>query len=68
MCRHDEAGSSHPTFADDESFGQFKKDFKDMQATMLKLIEDKTIDREQLLEMQGRLGRMEQAFMEGSSA
>ncbi|KAK9130377.1 hypothetical protein Sjap_010864 [Stephania japonica] len=68
MRRHDEAGSSRPMFVDDESFGQFKKDSKEMQATILKLIEDKTVDHEQLFEMQGRLGRMEQAFMERSSA
>ncbi|KAK9123866.1 hypothetical protein Sjap_013468 [Stephania japonica] len=68
MRRHDEAGSSRPIFADDEPFDQFKKEFKEMQAMILKMVNDTSVNRDQLLEMQGRLHRMEQGFMERSAA
>ncbi|KAK9146535.1 hypothetical protein Sjap_006438 [Stephania japonica] len=64
----DEAGSSRPIFTDDESFDQFKKEFKEIQAILLKLVDDTSVDRGQLLEMQKRLRRMEQGFMERSAA
>ncbi|KAK9097143.1 hypothetical protein Sjap_022640 [Stephania japonica] len=59
MRRPDEVGSSRPIFTDDESFDKFKKEFKEMQAILLKLVDDTCIDRGQLLEMQRRLCRME---------
>ncbi|KAK9096589.1 hypothetical protein Sjap_022086 [Stephania japonica] len=68
MRRHDEAGSSRPIFADDEPFDQFKKEFKEMQTMILKMVNDTSVNRDQLLEMQGRLHRMEEGFMERSAA
>ncbi|KAK9130683.1 hypothetical protein Sjap_011170 [Stephania japonica] len=42
--------------------------FKEMQAMILKMVNDTSVNHEQLLEMQGRLHRMEQGFMERSAA
>ncbi|KAK9102904.1 hypothetical protein Sjap_020158 [Stephania japonica] len=39
-----------------------------MQAMILKMLNDTSVNRDQLLEMQGRLQRMEQGFMERSAA
>ncbi|KAK9103957.1 hypothetical protein Sjap_021211 [Stephania japonica] len=66
MRRHDEAGSSRPILKDDEPFDQFNKEFEEMQAMILKMLNDTSLNRDQLLEMQGRLQRMEQGFMERS--
>ncbi|KAK9085705.1 hypothetical protein Sjap_026116 [Stephania japonica] len=68
MRRHDEAGSSRPILKDDESFDQYNKEFKEMQAIILKMLNDSSVNHDQLLEMQGRLQRMEQGFMERSAA
>ncbi|KAK9086119.1 hypothetical protein Sjap_026530 [Stephania japonica] len=68
MRRHDEAGSSRPILKDDEPFEQFNKEFEEMQAMILKMINDTSVNRDQLLEMQGRLQRMKQGFMERSAA
>ncbi|KAK9110172.1 hypothetical protein Sjap_018232 [Stephania japonica] len=68
MRRPDEVGPSCPIFADDEPFDQFEKEFKEMQAILLKLVDDTSVDRGQLLEMQRRLRRMEHGFMERSAA
>ncbi|KAK9162543.1 hypothetical protein Syun_003445 [Stephania yunnanensis] len=37
---------------------------KEMQRSLLKVIQDKTLDRDQLREMYEQLGRMEQALMD----
>ncbi|KAK9144756.1 hypothetical protein Sjap_004659 [Stephania japonica] len=62
MRRHDEAGSSRPILKDDEPFEQFNKEFEEMQAMILKMLNDTSVNRDQLLEMQGRLQRMKQGF------
>ncbi|KAK9115230.1 hypothetical protein Syun_022027 [Stephania yunnanensis] len=43
---------------------QLRMDIKEMQRSLLRVINVKTLDRDQLQEMQGRLGRMEQALMD----
>ncbi|KAK9111521.1 hypothetical protein Scep_019040 [Stephania cephalantha] len=62
--RHAGAGSSWPMSARDEPIKQLRGDIKPMQRSFLRVINDKTLDRDQLHEMQGRLGRMEQALMD----
>ncbi|KAK9155726.1 hypothetical protein Sjap_003206 [Stephania japonica] len=49
MRRHDEAGSSRPIFADDEPFDQFKKEFKEMQTMILKMVNDTSVNRDNCL-------------------
>ncbi|KAK9148833.1 hypothetical protein Scep_007590 [Stephania cephalantha] len=52
--RHAGAGSSRPMSANDEPIEQLKGDIKEMQIYLLRVINNKTLDREQLYEMQGR--------------
>ncbi|KAK9134700.1 hypothetical protein Syun_014030 [Stephania yunnanensis] len=42
-----------------------RKDIKEMQINLLRVIQDNTLDNDQLQELQGRLGRMEHALMDG---
>ncbi|KAK9166428.1 hypothetical protein Scep_001619 [Stephania cephalantha] len=57
--RHAEAGSSRPMFANNEPIKQLRGDIKEMKGSLLMVIQDITLDRDLLREMQGRLGRME---------
>ncbi|KAK9126113.1 hypothetical protein Scep_014959 [Stephania cephalantha] len=65
-CRHTEvgAGSSRPMSVNDEPIEQLREDIKEMQRSFLRVINDKTLDHDQLQEIQGRLGLMEQAMMD----
>ncbi|KAK9100795.1 hypothetical protein Scep_024225 [Stephania cephalantha] len=58
------AGSSRPMSTNDEPIEQLKGDIKEMQRSLLRVIYDKTLNREQSQETYGRLGCMEQALMD----
>ncbi|KAK9118154.1 hypothetical protein Scep_016247 [Stephania cephalantha] len=62
--RHAGAGSSRPMSTSDEPIEQLREKIKEMQRSLLRVINDKTLDRDQLFEMHGRLGRIEQALMD----
>ncbi|KAK9100646.1 hypothetical protein Scep_024076 [Stephania cephalantha] len=60
----DGVGSSRPISAHDESIQLLRRDIKEMQTNLLRVIRDNTLGHEELREVQGRLGRMEQALMD----
>ncbi|KAK9148737.1 hypothetical protein Scep_007494 [Stephania cephalantha] len=62
--RHAGVGFSRPIFVIDEPIELLRKDIKEMQTNLLRVIQDNTLDRDQLRELQGRLGCMEQALKE----
>ncbi|KAK9082971.1 hypothetical protein Scep_029442 [Stephania cephalantha] len=62
--RHAGARSSWPISAHDEPIELLRKDIKEMQTNLLRVIRDNTLDCDELRELQGRLGRMEQALMD----
>ncbi|KAK9082961.1 hypothetical protein Scep_029432 [Stephania cephalantha] len=63
-CRHADTRSSQPISANNEPIEQLRGDIKEMHISLLRVINDKIINRNQLHEMQGRLGRIEQALMD----
>ncbi|KAK9158272.1 hypothetical protein Scep_004846 [Stephania cephalantha] len=66
MPRHAGAGArfSRPISAHDEPIELLRKDIKDMQTNLLRVMQDNTLSREEMRELQGRLCRMEQALMD----
>ncbi|KAK9147982.1 hypothetical protein Scep_006739 [Stephania cephalantha] len=51
-------------YANNEPIELLRIGIKEMQTSLLMLIKDKTLDRDQLREMHRRLGRMEQAVID----
>ncbi|KAK9125979.1 hypothetical protein Scep_014825 [Stephania cephalantha] len=62
--RHVGAGFSLPMSTNDDLIEQLWGDIKKLQRSLLRVINDKTLDRDQLQEMQGRLGCVEHALMD----
>ncbi|KAK9162744.1 hypothetical protein Syun_003646 [Stephania yunnanensis] len=62
--RHVGEGSSRPIHAHDEPIKLMRKEIKEMQINLLQVIQNKTLDCNDLRELQGRLGRMEQALID----
>ncbi|KAK9125837.1 hypothetical protein Scep_014683 [Stephania cephalantha] len=62
--RHDGAGSSCLISANDEPIELLRRDIKEMQTYLLRVIQDKTLERDQLRDMKGQLGRIEHALMD----
>ncbi|KAK9105362.1 hypothetical protein Scep_022206 [Stephania cephalantha] len=58
------AGSSRPISAHDEPIKLLRRNIKEKQINLLRVIWDNTLGREELREVQGRLGRLEQVLMD----
>ncbi|KAK9099066.1 hypothetical protein Syun_026111 [Stephania yunnanensis] len=63
-CKHAGVGSSQPMFANTEPIELLRKEIKKIQTNMSRMIEDKTLTCDQLRDMQGWLGHIEQAVIE----
>ncbi|KAK9148584.1 hypothetical protein Scep_007341 [Stephania cephalantha] len=63
ILRYVGAGSSQPISANNEPIELLRKDIKEMLTKLLLVIQDNTLDRDQLREMHGQLGRMKQTLM-----
>ncbi|KAK9166994.1 hypothetical protein Scep_002185 [Stephania cephalantha] len=62
--RHAGTGSSRTISAHDEPIELLRKNIKEMQTNLLLVIQDNTFDHDELPELQGRLGRMEQTLID----
>ncbi|KAK9148076.1 hypothetical protein Scep_006833 [Stephania cephalantha] len=58
------AGSSRPIYAHGEPIEQLRKDIKEMQTNILWVMQDNTLNREELRVVQGQSRLMEQALMD----
>ncbi|KAK9157335.1 hypothetical protein Scep_003909 [Stephania cephalantha] len=60
----DGAGSSRPISAPNEPIELLRRDFKEMQTNLLQVMQDNTLIRDELREVQGQLCCMEHALMD----
>ncbi|KAK9147860.1 hypothetical protein Scep_006617 [Stephania cephalantha] len=60
----DGGGSSRPVSAHDEPIELLRRDIKEMQTNLLRVMQDNTLNPDELREVQGQLGHMEQALMD----
>ncbi|KAK9158787.1 hypothetical protein Scep_005361 [Stephania cephalantha] len=60
----DGAGSSRPISSPNEPIELLRWDFKEMQTQILRVMQDHTLTRDELREVQGQLRCMEQALMD----
>ncbi|KAK9094954.1 hypothetical protein Scep_026423 [Stephania cephalantha] len=60
----DGAGSSRPIYAPNEPIELLRRDFKEMQTNLLWVMQDNTLTRDELREVQGQLRRIEKALMD----